>query len=430
MMNLSSLSKAKLSLCAAFAALLLCPFFLFPGLAVAIVFILTAFFNIHKAQVSVKSAAQVCKKLEKGDFETRLTSIPEDGEVSELLWAINEMTDCMDAFVRESTAAMEYVSRNQYFRRILEPGLQGSLLNGARIINAATQSVAEKMNGFTSIANDVDSSLKAVMGQINETVKGLEDSTAVMETSVSEARSETEKAINNSNETSLSAQSISAAAEEMAASISEISTQITKTADISNNAVSAASEATDVVRALAATAESISEVVTLIQDIAEQTNLLALNATIEAARAGEAGKGFAVVASEVKNLAGQTAKATEEIRTQIAEVQSATENAVSSFEGIGKIISEISEANNVVAAAVEEQNAASREIAESAERASSATQSVSSNISDLGRNVEQVDDISRQVKQGSTNLSVQSKEQVEALMDKMNIFMGELKKIA
>ena len=62
----------------------------------------------------------------------------------------------------------------------------------------------------------------------------------------------------------------------------------------------------------------------LINDIASQTNLLALNATIEAARAGDAGKGFAVVASEVKSLATQTGKATEEIASQISEIQDAT----------------------------------------------------------------------------------------------------------
>ena len=53
-----------------------------------------------------------------------------------------------------------------------------------------------------------------------------------------------------------------------------------------------------------------------------------LNATIEAARAGDAGKGFAVVASEVKALATQTAKATEDISTKIAEVQTSTSSAV------------------------------------------------------------------------------------------------------
>jgi methyl-accepting chemotaxis protein len=431
MMNLSSLSKAILLLISGFIvavpATLVHPY---TGIAVIAVAIAAAILYIRKSQKTIQNAIRICRRLQNGDFEARIVNIPKDGELSEFLWSVNEMSDTVDAFVRESTAAMEYVSRNQYFRRILEEGLHGSLLNGARIINQATENVSEKMNGFTAIASDVDSSLKTVINQINASVGDLEKNTDVMEGNVTKAKGESEKAIRGSRETSSSAQSISAAAEEMSASIAEISGQISKTSDIANSAVSSAADAQKTVQELAATVESINEVVTLIQDIAEQTNLLALNATIEAARAGEMGKGFAVVASEVKALAGQTAKATEDIRGQITDVQAATNNAVSAFEGIGKIVSEISEACNVVASAVEEQNAASQEIASNAERASSYTQAITENIDILGNNVGEVDSVSRNVKEISKVLSQQSKEEVGALLGKMNVFMAELKKIA
>ena len=91
---------------------------------------------------------------------------------------------------------------------------------------------------------------------------------------------------------------------------------------------------------LAESAHKIGHVVGLITNIAGQTNLLALNATIEAARAGDAGKGFAVVASEVKNLASQTAKATEEIRSQIGQIQTATKEAVDAIRGITSTVEE------------------------------------------------------------------------------------------
>ncbi len=61
--------------------------------------------------------------------------------------------------------------------------------------------------------------------------------------------------------------------------------------------------ATEAIRELGAKSEQIGGIVATITGIAEQTNLLALNAAIEAARAGEQGRGFAVVAEEVRKLA-------------------------------------------------------------------------------------------------------------------------------
>ena len=131
---------------------------------------------------------------------------------------------------------------------------------------------------------------------------------------------------------------------------------------------------------LASAAQRIDEVVGFIRSIAGQTNLLALNATIEAARAGEAGRGFAVVASEVKALATQTAKATEEISSQIAEVQSAAKRAVDNVGAITTVMGEIDSFTAAIASAVNQQNTATAEITENIRQAAAGTADVARGI--------------------------------------------------
>ncbi len=110
---------------------------------------------------------------------------------------------------------------------------------------------------------------------------------------------------------------------------------------IADRAGEQASEALNISTALSDQAETIESILGLIRDVAGQTNLLALNATIEAARAGDAGRGFAVVAQEVKSLANQTARATDDIASKIAVIQSATRTTVEANGSIRETVEEV-----------------------------------------------------------------------------------------
>ena len=203
-------------------------------------------------------------------------------------------------------------------------------------------------------------------------------------------------------------QTVTSAAEQLTASINEISQQVAHSAELTTQAVSDAQRTDATVRALAEAADKIGNVVGLITSIANQTNLLALNATIEAARAGDAGKGFAVVASEVKSLANQTRQATDDICTQITQVQSATRDAVQSIRGITATIEGVSAVATTIAAAVEQQGAATAEIARHVEQTARAANDVTINIEGVSKAAADTGEAATKVLEAAGGVSLQA----------------------
>ncbi len=84
----------------------------------------------------------------------------------------------------------------------------------------------------------------------------------------------------------------------------------------------------------------IKVVTELIREINEQTNLLSLNASIEAARAGAAGKGFAVVAGEIKRLSTQTEGALKTIGDIVGDIQIKKTNTLIELEKATHVFNE------------------------------------------------------------------------------------------
>jgi methyl-accepting chemotaxis protein len=211
-----------------------------------------------------------------------------------------------------------------------------------------------------------------------------------------------------------------AASDELSSSISEISRRAQESNGIAAEAVKQAAATDQRITELSEAGARIGDVVKLITTIAEQTNLLALNATIEAARAGDAGRGFAVVAQEVKSLAGQTAKATEEISSQIANMQLATQESVGAIKAIGETIERISGIANSISAAVEQQRGATQNIAESVRAAASGTDDVAVNTRDAAEGAGETGETSRRMLASAKALSGESlhlKAEVQKFLD-------------
>ncbi len=124
-------------------------------------------------------------------------------------------------------------------------------------------------------------------------------------------------------------------------------------------------------------ARKITDVVNIIQDISEKVDLLALNAAIEAARAGESGRGFAVVAEEISRLAVKTAESIKEIDQLVLANSGQVQDGVKHVKDTLHIIQSIMQA----------------------------TQDSSSNIHDLDRLVNKQINVNTQVQTSAEHVS-------------------------
>jgi methyl-accepting chemotaxis protein len=228
----------------------------------------------------------------------------------------------------------------------------------------------ETLAATQALARRFEAEIKQVLGEMVTRTGTLRDASGVMGKAAATSGDRSNSVVELATIAAGNAQSISAAVEELSASIGEIGRQVHGAAESAETAAKDGAAAAEIVTGLTRTADSVAGILNIIRDIADNTNLLALNATIEAARAGEAGKGFAVVANEVKGLATRSARATEEIRAQIQAVQEISGSAASSISEIVSKLNEIHGAASGIAASVTQQNAATQEIARNVTEAS------------------------------------------------------------
>ncbi len=337
----------------------------------------------------MSEVTRVCECAARGELEARLTGIEQSGEerLTNMLGAVNDSLDVIDAYVRESRVALESASQGQFHRRFVLRGMNGSYRHAAEAINAASDAMHMQAKALedstqrrTGLAGEFDTFLHDVVGSVAGAAQRCAGSAKHIQSANSDALNQVTSVADSTKQLAAEIESVAAASEELTATASEIGRRSRDASSVAATAAQEAQRTTQVIGGLAELSRTIGGVLRLIHQVAEQTNLLALNATIEAARAGEAGRGFAVVADEVKNLAKQTSRSTEEIGGHIQAIQGATTEAVQAIARISQTIETINTSASEISSSVEQQAIATREISASMQRASQRTDAVAKSV--------------------------------------------------
>ncbi|BED88498.1 energy taxis-modulating methyl-accepting chemotaxis protein with Cache_1 sensory domain [Pseudoalteromonas sp. MM1] len=259
-------------------------------------------------------------------------------------------------------------------------------------------------HGFNQFIHKIETAIKQVA---NESTEIRQSSNHVFEQAKNNSQS-----IDNQKEQTIS---VAAAINEMGATVQEIAQSAANAAKLTQSSQENTSQSHQqvlqsqaTISALATDIDGITEQVTLlskktidiasivdsIRGISEQTNLLALNAAIESARAGEHGRGFAVVADEVRALANRTSQSTTEIQSMIEELTTISEDVVND---ISQSKQKAQQSVGAMQSSVELLDAISEtanQINDMATLIATATEQQSNVVADVGRNIEQISEIS------------------------------------
>lgn len=306
----------------------------------------------------------------------------------------------------------------------------------AEALNTMSKNLRQMFNDIASGTQTLTAS-STELSAISDQITSNSDQTADKSNNVSAAAEEMATSMNSvaaaTEQTTTNIQMIVSAAEEMSSTINEIASNTAKGSETTAAAVKEAEQVSMKVDQLGKAASEINKVTDTIADISEQTNLLALNATIEAARAGDAGKGFAVVAGEIKDLAKQTAEATKEISSQIAGVQSTTQESVESIESIVGVINEINTVVTSVATAIEEQSTTTQEISTNVSQAAMGLNEVNASVNqtsavvgEVTRDITQVSQATEEMKTGSRQVNISAAE-LYKLAENLNELVSRFK---
>lgn len=136
-------------------------------------------------RVWLDRCTEVCKEGAQGNLEMRLLHADECGDFAPLMHSINHLLDMTDAFMRESFAALEHAGQGKFYRRVLLRGMLGSFRGTSKLINQATEEMAQNAGRLReseqrrlAIADQFESSVKKVVSAFSASAEQVKHTAA------------------------------------------------------------------------------------------------------------------------------------------------------------------------------------------------------------------------------------------------------------
>ena len=262
--------------------------------------------------------------------------------------------------------------------------------------------LASNMNETAAAVNEIAANIQSIKTRVINQSASVTETNATMEqitVNIGKLNNHVEK------QNSSVAQS-SSAIEEMLANIQSVTNTLVKNEtnvrdlmETSGVGHAGLQDVASDIQEIARESEGLLEINSVMENIASQTNLLSMNAAIEAAHAGEAGKGFAVVADEIRKLAENSGEQSKTISNVLGKIKNSidkiivsTNNVLKKFEAIDSSVKVVADQEENIRNAMEEQGQGSKQILEA---------------------IGQVNEITHQVKTGTTEMLEGSKEVIQ-----------------
>jgi twitching motility protein PilJ len=327
---------------------------------------------------------------------------------------------------RAKAAARSNKKNQQAIMKLLDE--MSSLADGDLTVQAT---VTEDITG--AIADAVNFAIE----QLRELVKGIKFTAQEVSGSALKTRSLTSELATAAAEQAEQVGAVTKTVQKMAQSFDTMARRSSESSDVAHKSVGIAhtggakvretitgmdtirdqiQQTSKRIKRLGESSQEIGDIVELINGIAEQTNVLALNAAIQAASAGGAGKGFAVVADEVQQLAESATNATRRIEMLVQTIQTDTSEAVVSMESTTSEVVRGARLAEDAGIALEQIESVSKDLSTLISNISEEAQTQSTTATEISELMKEVQAISVQASEGSTQTATSVETLAELVM--------------